>query len=290
MDIFQEIVRLRSEGRKAVLATVVRWLGSTPRRDNAKMLILEDGSTVGSVGGGSTEAAVLEEARLVLETEKASLRKFELTQQEAAQDGLICGGTLEVFVEPILPDPKVILMGAGHLGQAIAKAAHQVGFQVAVVDDRASFANSERFPQAQETIIAPLEESLDSVAVTENSFILIVTRGHGHDQMALEKAVQTPARYVGMVGSRRKIGIILKNLLDKGIPPEAFFHFYAPIGLEIGSETPQEIAVSVVAELIAIRKGVHQRSKKQLFAMKLIEEARGTSGTRSARRENSLRS
>ncbi len=214
MDIFQEIVRLRSEGRKAVLATVVRWLGSTPRRDNAKMLILEDGSTVGSVGGGSTEAAVLEEARRVLETEKASLRKFELTEQEAAQDGLICGGTLEVFVEPILPDPKVILMGAGHLGQAIAKAAHQVGFQVAVVDDRASFANSEHFPQAQETIVAPLEESLDSVAVTENSFILIVTRGHGHDQVALEKAVQTPARYVGMVGSRRKIGIILKNLLD----------------------------------------------------------------------------
>ncbi len=273
MDIFEEIVRLRREGSKAALATVVKWLGSTPRRDHAKMLVFEDGSTMGSIGGGSTEAAAVEEARRVLETEKASLTKFTLTQEEAARDGLICGGTVEVFVEPILPDPKVLLMGGGHLAQAIAEAAQQVGFKVSVVDDRASFANRERFPEVEETIVAPFKESLDNIDVSENSFILIVTRGHGYDQVALEEAIQTPARYVGLVGSRRKIRIILKNLLDQGIPPEAFSRLYAPIGLEIGSETPQEIAVSVVAELIALRKGVHQRSKKQLFAMKIIEEA-----------------
>jgi len=251
----------------------VKWLGSTPRRDNAKMLILEDGSTMGSIGGGSTEAEVVEEARRVLETEKASLTKFTLTQEEAARDGLICGGTVEVFVEPILPDPKLLLMGGGHLAQAIAEAAQRVSFKVSVVDDRASFANRERFPGVEETIVASFEESLDVIDVTENSFILIVTRGHGYDQVVLEKAIQSPARYVGLVGSRRKIRIILKNLLDKGIPPKTFSNLYAPIGLEIGSETPQEIAVSVVAELIALRKGVHQRSKKQLFAMKLIEES-----------------
>jgi xanthine dehydrogenase accessory factor len=273
MDVFQEIVRLRSEGRKAALATVVKWLGSTPRRDHAKMLVFEDGSTIGSIGGGSTEASVVEEARRVLDTEKASLTKFKLTQEEAARDGLICGGTVEVFVEPILPDPKVLLMGGGHLAQAIAEAAGRVGFKVSVVDDRASFANRERFPEAEETIVAPFEKSLDNIDVTENSFILIVTRGHGYDQVVLEKAIQTPALYVGLVGSRRKIRIILKNLLDQGIPPDAFSRLYAPIGLEIGSETPQEIAISVVAELIALRKGVHQRSKKQLFAMKLLEEA-----------------
>ena len=273
MDIFQEIVRLRGEGRKAALATVVKWLGSTPRRDHAKMLVFEDGSTMGSIGGGSTEAEVVEEARRVLETEKASLTKFKLTQEEAARDGLICGGTVEVFVEPILSDPKLFLMGGGHLAQAIAEAAQLVGFKIRVVDDRASFANRERFPGVEETIVAPFEESLEAIDVTDNSFILIVTRGHGYDQVVLEKAVQTPARYVGLVGSRRKIRIILKNLLDKGIPAEAFARLYAPIGLEIGSETPQEIAVSVVAELIALRKGVHQRNKKQLFAMKLIEEA-----------------
>ena len=273
MDIFQEIVWLRREGRKAALATVVKWLGSTPRRDHAKMLVFQDSSTMGSIGGGSTEAEVVEEARRVLETEKASLTKFTLTKEAAARDGLICGGTVEVFVEPILPDPKVLLMGGGHLAQAIAEAAQRVGFRVSVVDDRASFANPKRFPEVEETIVAPFEESLDAIDVNENSFILIVTRGHGYDQVVLEKAIQTPARYVGLVGSRRKIRIILKNLLDKGIPPEAFARLYAPIGLEIGSETPQEIAVSVVAELIALRKGVHQRSKKQLFAMKLIEEA-----------------
>ncbi|MCH6570304.1 MAG: XdhC family protein [Acidobacteria bacterium] len=273
MDIFEEIVRLRREGGKAALATVVKWLGSTPRRDNAKMLILEDGSTMGSIGGGSTEAEVVEEARRVLETEKASLTKFTLTQEEAARDGLICGGTVEVFVEPILPDPSLLLMGGGHLAQAIAEAAQRVSFKVSVVDDRASFANRERFPGVEETIVASFEESLDSIDVTENTFILIVTRGHGYDQVVLEKAIQSPARYVGLVGSRRKIRIILKNLLDKGIPPKTFSNLYAPIGLEIGSETPQEIAVSVVAELIALRKGVHQRSKKQLFAMKLIEES-----------------
>lgn len=273
MDIFEEIVRLRREGGKAALATVVKWLGSTPRRDNAKMLILEDGSTMGSIGGGSTEAEVVEEAGRVLETEKASLTKFTLTQEEAARDGLICGGTVEVFVEPILPDPSLLLMGGGHLAQAIAEAAQRVSFKVSVVDDRASFANRERFPGVEETIVASFEESLDSIDVTENTFILIVTRGHGYDQVVLEKAIQSPARYVGLVGSRRKIRIILKNLLDKGIPPKTFSNLYAPIGLEIGSETPQEIAVSVVAELIALRKGVHQRSKKQLFAMKLIEES-----------------
>ena len=273
MDIFEEIVRLRREGGKAALATVVKWLGSTPRRDNAKMLILEDGSTMGSIGGGSTEAEVVEEARRVLETEKASLTKFTLTQEDAARDGLICGGTVEVFVEPILPDPSLLLMGGGHLAQAIAEAAQRVSFKVSVVDDRASFANRERFPGVEETIVASFEESLDSIDVTENTFILIVTRGHGYDQVVLEKAIQSPARYVGLVGSRRKIRIILKNLLDKGIPPKTFSNLYAPIGLEIGSETPQEIAVSVIAELISLRKGVHQRSKKQLFAMKLIEES-----------------
>ena len=273
MDIFQEIVRLRSEGHRAALATVVKWLGSTSRRDTAKMLVLEDGSTMGSVGGSSTEAEVVEEARRVLETEKASLKKFTLTQEEEAKDGLICGGTVEVFVEPILPDPSLLLMGGGHLAQAIAEVAQRVGFKVSVVDDRASFANRERFPEVEETIVAPFEESLEAVDVTGNSFILIVTRGHGYDQVVLEKAIHTPARYLGLVGSRRKIRIILKNLLNQGIPPQAFSRLYAPVGIDIGSETPEQIAVSVVAELIALRKGIHQRSKKQLFAMKLLEES-----------------
>ena len=273
VDIYEEIVKLRRQGQRAAVATIVRRLGSTPRKDNAKMLIREDGSSVGSVGGGCTEAEVWRESKRVIETAQAKLMKFELTQEDAEEDGLICGGTVEVFVEPILPDPKVILMGAGHLGQSIAAAAHRVGFKVSVLDDRAAFANRERFPDADEIVAASFDTSLDRVSATDDSFILIVTRGHNHDQLALSKALATGARYVGLVGSRRKIQIIVRNLMEQGLPPQAFANLYAPIGIEIGSETPEEIAISVVAELLAIRKGVHQRSPKQLFVMKLLEEA-----------------
>ncbi|MGH9339300.1 MAG: XdhC family protein [Acidobacteriota bacterium] len=271
MDLYQEIVRLRRSGRKAAVATIIRRLGSTPRKDNAKMLIYDDGSSLGSVGGGCTEAEVWQRARQVMDSGQSALLRYELTQEDAEQEGLVCGGTVEIFLEPILPDPKLIIMGAGHVGQALAGAAHPLGFQVAVVDDRETFACRERFPHAHEIVAAPFEEGLEQVQVTENSFVLVVTRGHSHDQTALEKAIQTPARYVGLVGSRRKIQMIVQDLLDKGFPPETFSRLYAPIGIEIGSETPEEIAVSVMAELIALRKGVHQRSAKQEFVMKLLE-------------------
>lgn len=273
-DIYGEIVRLRHEGRKAALATIVRRLGSTPRKDHAKMLIYDDGTTLGSVGGGCTEAEVWQEARQVMASGQGSILKYELTQKDAENEGLVCGGTVEIFIEPILPDPKVIIMGAGHVGQAIAEAAHRVGFKVAVLDDREAFAHPSRFPQADEIIIDTFDRSLDRTAVTENSFILVVTRGHSHDQIALEKAIQTGARYVGLLGSRRKIQILVENLLDKGFPPQRFTRVYAPVGIEIGSETPEEIAVSVVAELIAVCKGVHQRSEKQQFLLKVLERHR----------------
>ncbi len=273
MDIYSEIVRVRKEGRRAALATIVRRLGSTPRKDHAKMLVYDDGSFIGSVGGGCTEAEVWQAAKRVIEGSQPAYLKYELTEEDAENEGLVCGGTVEIFVEPILSEPKVILMGAGHVAQAIAKVADLVGFQVAVADDRESFASRERFPQSQEIVLAPFEECLQQIAVTENSFLLVVTRGHRHDQIALEQAIQTRARYVGLIGSRRKIQLIVENLLRKGYGAETFDRLYAPIGLEIGSETPEEIAVSVMGELIAILKGVHQRHKKQLFVKKVIGKA-----------------
>ena len=278
MDIFEQIVRLRDQGSKGALITIIRRLGSTPRKDHAKMLIYEDGSTLGSIGGGCTEAEVWQVARKVMDSGRGELLKFELTEEDAENEGLVCGGTVEIFVEPILPEAKLIIMGAGHVGQAVAEAAQTVGFQIAVLDDRQTFANRERFPTAQEIIVDPFAKSLEQTTVTENSFILIVTRGHGHDQIALEKAICSNARYVGLLGSRRKIQIIVENLLKKGCSREAFAKLYAPIGIEIGSETPEEIAVSVLAELIAIRKGVHQRNKKQLFITKLIGDTQRASG------------
>lgn len=270
MDLYEEIARLRREGRKAALATIVRRQGSTPRKDRAKMLVYEDGSTLGSVGGGCTEAEVWREARQVMESGQSSILKFELTEKDVENEGLVCGGTIEIFLEPILPDPKVILMGAGHVAKAISEAASRLGFKVAVLDDRAAFASAERFPEADEIVVESFERSLERINVSENSFILILTRGHAHDQIACEKALRTRARYVGLLGSRRKIQLIVENLLERGHPPEAFARLYAPVGIEIGSETPEEIAVSVVAELIALLKGVHQRSSKQLFLEKVL--------------------
>lgn len=255
------------------MATIVQRLGSTPRKDHAKMLVLDNGSSFGSVGGGCVEAEVWQRAQAVMQSERSEILRYELTETDVENEGLVCGGSVEIFVEPIVPDPKVILMGAGHVARSIADIAHRAGFQVSVLDDRDSFANRERFPEAEEVVAAGFASGLNKITITDNSFILVVTRGHKYDQVALEQAVQTKARYVGLLGSRRKVQIIVHNLLDKGIPAASFMKLYAPIGVEIGSENPEEIAVSTVAELIAVRKGVHKRSEKQLFVEKLVKDA-----------------
>ncbi len=270
-DLYQEIVALRKRGAQAALATIVRHVGSTPRKDNAKMLIRDDGSSIGSVGGGCVEAEVWSKAQEVIKSGRASLVSFTMTEKDAEQDGLICGGTVEIFIEPILSDPKLIILGAGHLGQAIARLAGPVGFEVTVLDDRDSFASRERFPDADILVIDSFDSPLDQLKIHGNSFILVVTRGHRHDQLATEGALRTNARYVGLVGSRRKIKIIVEKLLEKGVSPQSLRRLYAPIGLDIGSETPEEIAVSVMAELIALRKERHQRSEKQKFVLALLD-------------------
>jgi xanthine dehydrogenase accessory factor len=272
-DLYEEIVKLRKAGSQGALATIVRHLGSTPRKDNAKMLIRDDGTTLGSVGGGCVEAEIWSKAQEVIRTGRAALLSYTMTEEDAESDGLICGGTVEIFVEPILADPQLIIMGAGHLGQAIARLAGPLGFEVTVLDDRDNFASPERFPDVENIIVDSFESGLGQICVQKGSFILVVTRGHSHDQVATETAIQTTARYVGLVGSRRKIKIIVENLLKKGIPPESFQKLYAPIGIDIGSETPEEIAVSVMAELIALRKDRHQRSEKQRFVLDLLEQA-----------------
>jgi len=235
------------------------------------MLIRDDGSSIGSVGGGCVEAEVWSKAQEVIKSGRASFVSFTMTEKDAEQDGLICGGTVEIFIEPILSDPKLIILGAGHLGQAIARLAGPVGFEVTVLDDRDSFASRERFPDADVLVIDSFDRPLDQLKIHGNSFILVVTRGHRHDQLATEGALRTNARYIGLVGSRRKIKIIVEKLLEKGVSPGSLRRVYAPIGLDIGSETPEEIAVSVMAELIALRKERHQRSEKQKFVLALLD-------------------
>jgi len=272
VDLYQEIVRIRQAGRRAALATIVKRIGSTPRKDNAKMLVREDGTAVGSVGGGCVEAEAWQLAKQVIASGRSSNMRYQMTDEEAESEGLVCGGSVEIFVEPIMPNPRLVILGTGHVGQAVAETVDRIGFDVAVVDDRESFASPDRFPAGTEITVQPFEDGLDSLNIVPDNFLLIVTRGHSHDQVALESAIRTEAGYIGLVGSRRKIQMLVQKLLEADHRVEAFRNLYAPIGLNIGSETPEEIAVSVAAEMIALRKGCHQRSEKQNFIHRFLEK------------------
>ena len=229
------------------------------------MLIRQDGTSIGSIGGGCVEAQVWQTAAEVINTSRAQILKYQMTDDDLEDDGLVCGGHVEIFVEPTMTRPQLVVLGAGHVGQAIARIAVSVDFRVSVIDDRESFVSEERFPTAERRMGRPYDQNLDDLNLAADGFILVVTRGHRHDQQALETALNQQVAYTGLIGSRRKIKLLVENLLEKGYPRERFRNFYAPIGLEIGSETPYEIAVSVAAELIAVRKGEHQRSSKQQF-------------------------
>jgi xanthine dehydrogenase accessory factor len=268
VDIYEEIVRLRQHGRRAAVATIVNVRGSIPSFKTAKMLVRDDGSIVGTVGGGCVEAEVWQAAREVMEEEKPRTLKFDLNQNPKYDTGLVCGGTLEIFVEPVLPIPVLYLFGAGHVAHNIYKVARLAGFDVIVTDDRESYANGERFPDARAIHADDFEQTLATLEPNENSFIAIATRGHRDDMRVLAWAVNTNARYVGMIGSKRKTISIYRELEAQGIPAEKFERVHAPIGLEIGAITPEEIAVSVVAEMIAIRRGAtpatpHMRYTRQ---------------------------
>ncbi len=254
MDVYEELVRLRAEGRRCALATIVDVRGSVPSYETAKLLIRDDGTILGTVGGGCVEAEVWTAAREVLATGRPKRLSFNLGEEAAYENGLICGGQLDVFVEPVLPQLRAYVFGAGHISKSLSKIASIAGFATVVVDDREAFANRDRFPEAEEVFAAPYEEIFAKLAINDDSYIIIVTRGHRDDMLVLRWAVGTPARYVAMIGSKRKVISVVKELEKEGIPREAFERIHAPMGLEIGAVTPEEIAVSVVAEMIAVRR------------------------------------
>lgn len=259
-DIYAEIARLRAAGRNAALATIIQVRGSIPSFETAKVLVREDGTTLGTIGGGCVEAEVWQAAREVLREEKSRRMVFHLNHDAKDDAGLICGGTLEVFIEPILAQPMAWLIGAGHVARAIAQVAEAAGFATAVVDDREAFANRERFPGAREIHAGEFDEVLPRLDVGSNGYIAIVTRGHKGDMRALAWAVATPARYIGMIGSKRKVIESYKELRRQGIPAAKLESVHAPIGLDIGAITPEEIGVAVVAEMIAVRRGAAAQS------------------------------
>lgn len=254
MDIYEQIVQLRREGRRGAIATIVNVRGSIPSFRTAKMLVRDDGSIVGTIGGGCVEADVWQAAREVMESEKARTLTFDLNQDPKYDTGLVCGGTLEIFVEPVLPPALLYIFGAGHVAMNLCSVAALSGFDPIVTDDRTSYATKERFPAAREIHAFDFEESMQRFEPNESSYVVIVTRGHRDDMRILRWAVQTRARYVGMIGSKRKVIGIYKTLQSEGLAADLFQRVHAPIGIDIGAVTPEEIAVAITAELIAVRR------------------------------------
>ena len=358
-DVFREMARLKEKGEAGALATVVARKGSAPMSGDAKMLVREDGSTEGTVGGGCLEAEVWETAMSVLETGASEKLAFDLTQQEAEDSGHICGGVVEIlvepfqafhrelleeinqvrnqggsaalativqpgaldvpkpeagkmlfrrdgssvgdiprysaeiwtestqvirqgsptllqfsanaareggkkpspevateiFVEPISGQPLVYIFGGGHVSFCVAQAAYLAGFRVSVVEDRPSFANEDRFPMAESFFVGEFPEIFEKIAVDEADYLAIITRGHANDEVVLEWAMRTKARYIGMIGSKSKVLLTYRHLQDKGFErSELIDRVHAPIGLDIGADTPGEIGVAIAAELIRHRR------------------------------------
>jgi xanthine dehydrogenase accessory factor len=293
--ILAEIIRRTDGGERVVLCIVVATRGSTPQEKGAKMLVVGDGRTFGTLGGGCVEAEVRKRAVELLSENVSKLLDFHLDHDYGWDDGLICGGVMEIFVqvidrqrdgmyrkaleslrgqvpmtlrvpyeqqgktkeyvEEIGPPPTLVIAGAGHVGQALGEVATRLDFNVTVIDDRADFASEQRFPSAKQRIVGDIETELRNFPISAGTYIVIVTRGHRHDGQSLHAVIDSPARYIGLIGSKAKIKLIYDDLVAKGVSPEKLSRVHAPIGYSIGAVSVPEIAVSIAAELIAVRRG-----------------------------------
>ena len=253
-EVLAALVRALERGEDSALVTIVSAQGSTPQRVGAKMLVFADGRTVGTIGGGCYENDALWKAKEALQTRTSRLVRYELTDDVAEESGLICGGHMQVYIEPVEPIPDLYLIGAGHVAQHLARVATPAGFRTHVVDDREKFANRERFPDAEGIVVDAIPEWLSRSSLPRNAYVVVVTRGHRHDFEALRMLATRDLRYLGLIGSKAKVKR-LYDLLVNEIPAECLSRIHAPIGLDIGAITPEEIAVSILAELIAVRRG-----------------------------------
>ena len=254
-EVFAALAEALQRGEEVALVTITSSTGSTPQRVGAKMLVYSDGRTVGTIGGGCYENDAFWKAREAIKARKPQNVRYELTDDFAEESGLICGGQMEVFIEPVEPSPHVYVFGAGHVGYWLTRMAHDAGFRVHVIDDREKFASAERFPQGIEAIVQDIPDWLASNELPPTAYAVIVTRGHRHDLDALRALAPRGLRYVGLIGSRAKVKRIYDALVAEGMTAEMLRNVHAPIGLDIGAITPQEIAVSILAELIAVKHG-----------------------------------
>jgi len=239
-----------AQGESVALCIVVATRGSTPRRAGSKMLVYPDGRIVGTVGGGETEHRVVREALAALREGRPRLLHYRLVRPEQGDPG-VCGGEMHIYVEPVHPPPTLVIVGAGHVGRALAHLAKWVGFRVIVADDRAEGCTPEAIPDADECLAVPARDLAAHLTITPHTYVALVTRGSPVDVDALPALLASPAAYVGVIGSRRRWQTTMQALRERGVSDEDLARVHAPIGLDIAAETPREIAVSIMAEIIA---------------------------------------
>jgi xanthine dehydrogenase accessory factor len=255
-DVLEAALRAEETGAPAALVTVIATEGSTPQKAGAKMLVYPDGRIVGTIGGGCVEAEMTWRARQSIEARKPQVASYDLTADQAGEDGLVCGGRMQVFIEPIEGTPTLCLFGAGHVAQPLARMAKAAGFRVQVADDRIKFANRERFPDVDLLVVEDFTAAAGQMILGPNTYAIVVTRGHKGDADALRAVVGKGLRFVGLLGSRPKLVHLVSGLEESGVPPEHLAEIHCPLGIEIGAVSPEEIAVSVLAQMIAVRHAV----------------------------------
>lgn len=262
-DIYSAIVEARSEGLTAALCTIIRARGSAPRHTGSKLLVFADGHIVGTIGGGEMENRVIAAARQIAQSGEPRIEHFELIDPKKGDAG-VCGGEVDIFIEPIRPDPVVLVIGGGHVGKAIVHLAKWLGFHVALSDDRPEFCTPEWAPDADEYLLSPIAELLARFTFHAETYIIMPTRGMNVDVEILPALIDKPHAYLGVIGSRRRWATAVKTLIERGVPEAKLRGIHAPMGLELNAETPEEIAVSIMAEIVMLRRGGTGEPMKQL--------------------------
>lgn len=261
--IYQALAEVTSNSESAALCTVVKSEGSTPRHVGSKMLVYADGHFIGTVGGGDLEHRVMDEAWMAMGDGQSRLLHYNMADPSRGDPG-VCGGQVEVFVEPILPAPMLVIIGAGHVGKAVAHLAKWLGFRVAVSDDRTEFCNKETVPDADAFYACPMKDLPSRMKIDRRTFLVLTTRGSSVDAAGMPALLGTPAAYIGVIGSKRRWATTVKELNAAGVAPEAIARVRSPMGLELRAETPEEIAVSIMAEVLMVRdKGTGKSMKAE---------------------------
>lgn len=255
LDLAQAILEALARKNAAALATVIESTSGLPARPGDKVLFLTVGEPLGSLGWAPLDRALAEKVARAIEERSPRTVTLTFSEREARQGGLEMGGSVDVFIEVFLPRPTLLIVGAGHIAVPLAKMGKLLDFEVIVLDDRSSFANRERFPDADQVIAAGFEATLRGLTISLNTYIVLITRGHQHDVESLREVIDSPAAYIGMIGSRRRVWAVFKLLYQGGMPVDKLRRIYAPIGLDIGAQTPAEIAASIMGEVVKVHRG-----------------------------------